>query len=268
MGELRHAIEHEELLLHFQPKVGFKTGRISGVEALVRWRHPQSGLRSPDDFIPLAEQTGLIKPLTSWVRNEALRQCDAWHQTGIDLTVAVNISASNLQDPEFPDRVAKLLKAYRVTPAWLELEITESAIMVQPARAIETITRLSAMGILISIDDFGTGYSSLAYLKKLPVSSIKIDKSFVINMLVNENDTVIVRSTIELGHNLGLKVVAEGVENQATWDQLKVLGCDYAQGFLLSRPIPASELLQWLNESPWGLGINKTSVDFDPQPRP
>ena len=259
MGELRHAIEHEELLLHFQPKVGFKTGRISGVEALVRWRHPQSGLRSPDEFIPLAEQTGLIKPLTSWVRNEALRQCDAWHQTGLDLTVAVNISASNLQDPEFPDRVAKLLKAYRVTPAWLELEITESAIMVQPARAIETITRLSAMGILISIDDYGTGYSSLAYLKKLPVSSIKIDKSFVMNMLVNENDAVIVRSTIELGHNLGLKVVAEGVENQATWDQLKVLGCDFAQGYHLSRPIPASELLQWLNESPWGLG-NKQDV--------
>jgi diguanylate cyclase (GGDEF)-like protein len=254
MGELRHAIENEELILHYQPKVSFESGRTVGVEALVRWQHPQQGLRFPDTFIPFAEQTGLIKPLTSWARNAALRECEAWHHMGFGLSVAVNISAGNLQDPEFPDRAGKLLKAYSISPAMLEFEITESAIMVKPQRAIEAMMRLSAMGVRITIDDFGTGYSSLAYLKKLPVSNIKIDKSFVMNMLANDNDAVIVQSTIELSHNLGLKVIAEGVETQTVWERLKELGCDAAQGYLISRPIPAPQLLQWMNESPWGLG--------------
>ena len=261
LGELRHAIDHEELLLFYQPKVEFKTGRIYGVEALVRWHHPKQGLVSPAHFVPIAEQTGLIKPLSSWVRNAVLRQWDAWHQAGIDLTVAINISASSLQEMEFPERVAKMLKTYGVPPAWLELELTESAMMMKPERAIEVILKLRAMDVQISIDDFGTGYSSLAYLARLPAASIKIDKSFVMNMMVNNNDAHIVRAITELGHNLGFKIVAEGVENKEIWDRLAALGCDAAQGYYLSRPLPAEELTRWLYESPWGLGKNDQAVN-------
>ena len=254
MGELRHSIEQEELVLHYQPKVDLRTGRIFGVEALVRWQHPTRGLLFPDLFIPLAEQARLMKPLTSWVRNTALGQCAAWHQMGLELSVAFNLSASSLHDPGFAQRIDKMLKIYGVPPPCLELEITESTIMTKPEAAIEAITKLSAMDVRISIDDFGTGYSSLAYLASLPVTSIKIDKSFVMNMLSNEKDEIIVRSTIDLGHNLGLKVIAEGVENQQIWDRLVALGCDMVQGYLMSRPIPAPELTDWLYESPWGLG--------------
>lgn len=249
LGELRDAIDNDQLFLHYQPKVHLKTGRITGVEALVRWQHPQYGVVPPDQFIVIAERSGLIQPLTRWVLKTALHQCQIWHQEGTRISVAVNLSARNLQDPELPEQIAKTLQGCRVAPSFLELEITESALMVDPLHAIETLRHLSDMGIRFSIDDFGTGYSSLGYLKKLPVHQIKIDKSFVKDMATNEDDTVIVRSTIELAHSLGLKVVAEGVEDQETWEKLAVLGCDAAQGYHIARPVPPSELNLWLSET-------------------
>ncbi len=252
-GELRHAISHGELVLHFQPKIDFKANRVHGVEALVRWLHPRHGLLAPDKFIPLAEQTGLIKPLTQAVLTGALRQCEAWQRAGLALSVSVNISAINIQDPEFPGQVAQLLKESGVPPARLELEVTETAVMAEPVRAVECIKKLSALGLQVAIDDFGTGYSSMSYLKELLVAKIKIDKSFVKDMAVNHNDAVIVRSTVELGHNLGLKVVAEGVENEAVWNRLKALGCDDAQGYYMGRPLPADQFAEWLRQSPWGM---------------
>ncbi len=251
IGELRYAIEHDDLVLHYQPKIHLQTGRVIGVEALVRWQHQHRGLIPPDEFIPLAERTGLIKPLTLSVVIAALRQAQMWHRDGLRLSVAVNLSARNLQDPQLPEQVARLLQSAGVAPACLELEITESTIMADPARALDVLTRLDRMGLVLAIDDFGTGYSSLGYLKRLPVSSIKIDKSFVRNMAADDNDAVIVRSTIELAHNLGLTVVAEGVETQYLWDRLAALGCDAAQGYYMSQPMPASDLTRWFHESPW-----------------
>ncbi|MES2408045.1 MAG: EAL domain-containing protein [Pseudomonadota bacterium] len=251
-SELRHAIENDQLELFYQPKIDCNSHQVSGVEALVRWRHPRHGLMLPDQFIPLAESTGLIKPLTTWVVLDALRNCCDWHENGFRLTVAVNISAINLQDPLFPGIVANALKETGAKSEWLELEITETAIMLDPALAIDAINRLHGMGVSLSIDDFGTGYSSMAYLQKLLVAKLKIDKSFVLNMTTNANDAVIVRSLIGLAHNLGLSVVAEGVENDEAWEDLKRLGCDSAQGFNMSHPIPKDELLVWLKQSPWG----------------
>lgn len=251
MGELRHAIDQNQLVLLYQPQVHLPTGRVTGVEALVRWQHPQHGLIPPDQFIPLAERTGLIKPLTLWVLNMALRQCQAWHHAGFDLMVAVNLSARNLQDPHLPGQVAALLRQCGVAPNRLELEITESILMADPARAMDSLMRVSALGVRLSIDDFGTGYSSLGYLKKLPVDAIKVDKSFVIDMAVADDSAMIVRSTIDLAHNLGLTVVAEGVENQHVLERLVALGCDAAQGYHLSRPVSVVELARWLSHSPW-----------------
>ena len=250
-GELRHAIETNELILHYQPKIDLNTEQLTGMEALVRWEHPRHGLLFPDDFIPLAEQSGLITPLTLKVLAMALGQCAEWRRSGLNLTVAVNISALNLQDPDLPDHVAGLLRDTGAQPEWLELEVTETALMTDPVRAIDAVTRLGALGVHIAIDDFGTGYSSLAYLKKLPVSKIKIDKSFVIDMMEDENSAVIVRSIIDLGHNLGHPVVAEGVENRAVLEQLKTLGCNLAQGYYLGRPMPPQKLSEWLKEAPW-----------------
>jgi len=261
MGELRHAIEREQLFLHYQPKISLKTGKIMGVEALVRWRHPQLGIIPPDQFIVPAEQTGIIKPLTAWILNTALWQCKSWHQGGLEIPIAVNLSARTLHDPQLADEVAKLLQTYGMAPQVLQLEITETAIMVDPGHVLGIVDRLSQMGIPFSIDDFGTGYSSMAYLKRLPVDEIKIDRSFVKDMIGNDNDAVIVRSTIDLGHNLDLKVVAEGVENRETWDRLAALGCDAAQGYYMSRPIPAEELTRWLSESPWGLKGSQGNIE-------
>jgi diguanylate cyclase (GGDEF)-like protein len=246
-GELRRALSNGELLLHYQPKFDLASGAVTGVEALVRWQHAQHGLIFPDNFIPLAEESGLIKPLTQEVQRIALRQCKQWLDAGMPLAVAVNISAINLQDPDFPDQVDGLLRESQVPASMLELEVTETAIMTDPLRAMQNIARLSEMGIQVSIDDFGTGYSSMAYLKKLLVAKIKIDKSFVMDMHRDSNDAVIVRSTIDLGHNLGLKVVAEGVEDQQSWDRLKALGCDAAQGYHMSKPLPAEQFLHWYN---------------------
>jgi diguanylate cyclase (GGDEF)-like protein/PAS domain S-box-containing protein len=250
--ELRHAIEHDHLLLHYQPKASVSSGSVAHVEALVRWQHPQRGLLPPDHFIPLAEQTGLIRPLSLWVLNTALRQCAVWQHEGLALHVAVNLSMRNLQDSQLPDTIARLLHTWQVEPSWLEVEITESALAVDPERTLEILTHLGDMGVQIAIDDFGTGYSSLAYLKRLPVDEIKIDKSFVIDMATDDSDAAIVRSTIDLGHDLRLQVVAEGVENQATWDLLATFGCDFAQGYYLSPPLCAADLVRWLQKSPWG----------------
>jgi len=249
VGDLRRAIEGGELFLNYQPKLDLGSHRVTGVEALVRWRHPERGLIPPDEFIGLAETTGLIRPLTVWVLNEALRQCRAWHDHGRAVSVAVNLSPRTLQDRELVDMVREHLDRWQVHPTWLELEITESAIMADADRALETLLRLHDMGVGISIDDFGTGYSSLAYLKNLPVDEIKIDKSLILSMARNEDDAFIPQSVIDLGHNLGMQVVAEGVETQRTLDRLAAMGCDRAQGYHLSRPLPANEVERWLDES-------------------
>lgn len=250
-GELRQAIESGQLVLHYQPKVDLSFGITTGVEALVRWQHPRQGLLYPDKFVALAERSGLIGPMTVAVLRAALAQCRAWRDAGLHLTVAVNTSAQNLMDEEFPDLVAKLLAESGAEPQWLELEITETAVMTNPRLAVQTVRALSAMGVSMSIDDFGTGYSSMAYLKKLLVAKIKIDRSFVKEVTVNENDAVIVRSTIELGHNLGLLVIAEGVEDESTWNLLKDLGCDAAQGYFMSKPLAAHALEVWMDNTPW-----------------
>ncbi|MBI3805349.1 MAG: EAL domain-containing protein [Nitrospirae bacterium] len=252
MGELRNAIDQEQLRLHFQPKIDLKTQRVIGVEALVRWQHPEQGFIPPDQFIGSAEKTGLIRPLTQWVLEAALRQCRLWSRSGMEIGISVNLSTRNLQESRLVERVLEALQRNEVAPGRLMLEITESAIMADPNLAREVLTRLSERGVGLSIDDFGTGYSSLAYLKRLPVDEIKIDKSFVLGMATDENDAVIVRSTIDLAHNLGLKVIAEGVENETLWEQLSRLGCDELQGYYISRPLPPEELSFWLNRSPWG----------------
>ncbi len=244
--ELRRALDERELVLHYQPKATVASGKIGSVEALLRWEHPTRGMVLPNDFIPVAQQTSLIRPLTLYVIDEALRQCREWLDEGLPLSIAVNLSIRNLLDVEFPEQVGELLAKWEVEPRFLELEITESTMLTDPVRTMSVLERLSEMGIRLSIDDFGTGYSSLSYLSRLPVDEIKIDRSFVTNMTLNEGDAIIVRSTIDLGRNLGLEVVAEGVETVECWDELTSLGCTAAQGFFLSRPLPAAELGAWL----------------------
>ena len=248
VGELRRALERRELVLHYQPKAFLAEGEVRSVEALLRWNHPDRGLVPPDDFIPVALQTGLIKPLTVYVIDEALKQCRAWQDEGVRLAIAVNLSTRSLVDADFPAHVAGLLERWNVDPSLLEFEITESSMLADPARTRQILEQLAEMKIRLSIDDFGTGYSSLAYLKRLPVSEIKIDRSFVMNMDTNEDDATIVRSTIDLGRNLGLDVVAEGVETEETWRLLTSLGCTAAQGYYLSRPVPGADLLAWLKD--------------------
>lgn len=252
-NDLRRGIDKQEFVLHYQPKIDFDEERITGVEALVRWQHPDKGMIMPDMFIPLAERSGLIKPLTRLILDMAMQQCRQWQDSGMDLSVAVNVSATSVQDPEFPGQIREFLERHRLAAKYLELEMTESAVMTDPIKAIECIRQLANAGVQISIDDFGTGYSSMTSLKDLMVAKIKIDRSFVRDMTSRHSDEVIVRSTIELGHNLGLKVVAEGVEDQNSWDRLKVLGCDSAQGYYMSKPLPPEKLSEWVKKSPWGI---------------
>jgi diguanylate cyclase (GGDEF)-like protein len=247
-GELRAAIEKEELVLHYQPKAQLESGCIVGVEALVRWQHPERGFIPPNEFVPIAERTGLIKPLSRYVLETALRQCGAWRAAGLDLHVAVNLTVPDLLDLELPDLIGTFLAEGSVRPDQLELEITESTILADPFRVRQVLTRLNAMGLRLAIDDFGTGYSSLAYLRRLPVQTIKIDRSFVMAMCENASDATIVRSTIDLGRNLGLQVVAEGVETQEAWDALRLQGCTLAQGYLIGKPMPPDELVSLLEE--------------------
>jgi diguanylate cyclase (GGDEF)-like protein len=247
-GELRRGIEGGELVVHYQPKANLESGDIVGVEALVRWQHPERGFVPPNDFISVAERTGLIKPLSRYVLAESIRQCRAWSDSGLDLHVAVNLTIPDLLDLELPDRIAALLEEHAVRAEQLELEITESTILADPFRVRSVLTRLNEMGLRLAIDDFGTGYSSLAYLKRLPVQTIKIDRSFVMDMCEDASDATIVRSTIDLGRNLGLAIVAEGVESQEVWDALREQGCSLAQGYFIGRPTAPDELVALLAE--------------------
>ncbi len=249
MSELRQAIDRNELELFYQAKVSIKTGELYGAEALVRWNHPAHGFISPDEFVPMAERTRMIKPLTLWVIRRAFRSCADWHKQGIELTISVNLSAKDLHDPELPDLIAGAAVSAGIKPEWIILEITEGSVMHQPENALEIIQRLHRMGYKFSMDDFGTGYSSLAYLKKMPLMEIKIDKSFVMDILNSENDAAIVKATISLGHNLGLQVTAEGVENKEILSRLHEYGCDIAQGFYFTKPLSVNDFNQWMDQS-------------------
>ncbi|HJV95968.1 MAG TPA: GGDEF domain-containing protein, partial [Albitalea sp.] len=245
LSELRQAVAENELRLYLQPKLALDSASVVGAEALLRWEHPQRGLVPPMDFIPFAERSGFIRTLTLWVFEEAARHWQLLNREGMKLTLSVNLSTRDLLDPELPQKFDALLVKHRVPAEAFCLEITESAIMDDPLRAQATLDRLSALGFKLSIDDFGTGYSSLAYLKRLPVDELKIDKSFVLGMKTDLDDAQIVRSTIDLAHNLGLSVVAEGVECDAVWDMLRELNCDHAQGFHMGRPMPINEFVKW-----------------------
>jgi diguanylate cyclase (GGDEF)-like protein len=246
LSELRHGIDHDELVLHFQPKVALATQRVVGVEALVRWQHPERGLLGPGDFLAIAERTGLIADVTRWVLDAAVRQCAEWRERGTDLPVAINLAAANIVDTSLPDAVDATLRRWNVPGELLQCEISEDTVMGETRRATEVLERLRAMGVRLSLDDFGTGHSSLSYLKSLPLDEVKIDRSFVTGMAVDVSDAAIVRSTIDLARHLALDVVAEGVESEEVLEVLVSLGCDIAQGFLLSRPLPADQLDGWL----------------------
>ena len=246
LGDLRRAIEASQLELHYQPKLDMDSGEVRGVEALVRWRHPTRGLLGPMQFIPLAERTTLMRPLTLYVLEAALAQVRAWRDDGLDLSVAVNLSVPNLLDTKLPGDVRDLLERHEVPPHKLILEVTENVILADPARVIEVLTALKAVGVGLSLDDFGTGSSSLSYLKRLPLDELKIDKSFVMAMENSAPDEAIVRSTTELAQRLGLRVVAEGVETAEAFAQLVNAGCEEVQGYFLQRPIPAAEIAPWI----------------------
>jgi EAL domain-containing protein (putative c-di-GMP-specific phosphodiesterase class I) len=247
-GELRSAISGNQLELHYQPQVNLRSGLVESCEALVRWTHPVQGAISPAEFIAIAESTDLIRPLTEWTLSCALSQVRGWRDRGVHLRVAVNLSARLLQDTGFPGRLRELLLASGVAASALELEITESAMMLDPARALRVIQEIDKLGVLISIDDFGTGYSSLGYLRDLPVNALKLDKSFVMGMRNNGDDRVIVESTAKMAHALKLELVAEGVESDWDAEFLKAAGYDFAQGFRYSRALPPDSFMAWVVE--------------------
>lgn len=254
LGDLRRAVEQEEFELYYQPKVNLASGRVTGVEALIRWHHPREGLMLPDRFVPLLEQTGLIRSLTPWLADQAMSFTRRLQELGQPLVVSINLSARELQDPHLADTLAEPLAAHRLDPSLIELEITESALMDEPERACLMLERLASLGFRLAIDDFGTGYSSFSYLKRMPVNTIKIDKSFVLGMLNDSNDAAIVRTSVDLARHLGLQIVAEGVESVEVFNSLRALACDSAQGFYLSRPLTGDALVDWLRHSSWGLG--------------
>ncbi len=248
MGELKQAIDNQDIAIYFQPKIDVSNGRmkIHGVEALARWPHPEHGIIPPDEFIPLAERTRLIDDLTYLVLKKGIQTLVNWHDRGLKIDIAVNISPSTLLNYDLPDVLTGFLANYDIESSFITLEITEGTFLKNPPRALEILNKLHEMGISLSIDDFGTGYSSLSYLRKMPVSEIKIDKGFVMDMLVNESDAVIVKTTIELAHNLGMKVTAEGVETKEIALKLQELGCDRLQGYYFSKPCSEKEFLSWV----------------------
>jgi diguanylate cyclase (GGDEF)-like protein len=250
-ADLRTAIAQRQLELHYQPKVDLRSGRFAHVEALVRWSHPTLGQLPPDHFVPLAEETGMIVPLTNWVLEEALRQARSWDDAGVPLGVAVNISMRALQEPSLPETVAALLERFAIPADRLTLEVSEAVVMRENAQPRTVFARLAALGVTLSVDSFGIGYSSLGYLRQLHVSELKIDKSLVRGMAHNPKDTEIVRLISELGHNLGLRVVAGGVETADAWDAVSELGCDDSQGSFISRPLPAADFERWMRTAPW-----------------
>ncbi|RUM39085.1 MAG: GGDEF-domain containing protein [Desulfobulbus sp.] len=245
MGELRQALQRDELVLYYQPQIDLKTRTVKQAEALIRWEHPVHGLLPPNEFIKLAERTGLIKDLTNWVLDESISQILKWEQQDFPMTLAVNISPSCLLNTDLPEIIIGSLGSHNLGRSMLTIEITETSIIQDPELASEVLNRLKKLGADISIDDFGTGYSSLALLKKLPVSEMKIDKSFVMDMLNNDDDETIVKSIIDLAHNLGLSVVAEGVESLVIAQRLQQLNCDTLQGYYFSKPLPAKEFKAW-----------------------
>ena len=240
LADLRSAVDENELFLEYQPKINLATGEVTGVEALVRWNHPTRGLVGPDDFIPLAENTGLITPITWFVVERALQQVRLWQDAGLDLDIAVNLSVRHLTDMSLPDRIAVALERWGVAPSKLIIEVTESSIMTDPKRAAGVLHQLRRIGVAVAIDDYGTGHASLTYLKRLDIDELKIDRSFIMQLDQDSSDAIIVASTVELGHNLGLRIVAEGVEDAETLEWLRELGCDRAQGYHISRPTSAA----------------------------
>jgi diguanylate cyclase (GGDEF)-like protein len=256
LSDFRRALASDEIVVHYQPIVDLEDRSVRGAEGLVRWEHPQLGLLAPGAFIPTVEQTELIGPLTRHVLERSIAQCADWRRGGQDLCVSVNLSVRNLLDRDLPQDLEQMLAVHRLDPDGLRLEITESMIMSDPERALATVTRLTDLGVRLSVDDFGTGHSSLANLRRLPIDELKIDRSFVTPMLDQESDLVIVRSTINLAHDLGLKITAEGVEDQPTLERLASLGCDLAQGYHLSRPMPADAFSNWMVEAGWSTGLS------------
>jgi len=248
LGQLRRGIERSELFLQYQPKLDLKTMEVVGVVALVRWQHPDRGIVPPNDFIPLAEHTGLIGPLTMSVLNMALAQLKLWADSGHHIPVAVNISARNLSDDTFAGKLKGLLVQHAVASGLLEVEVTESAVMLEPEKAARILNELHAIGVRVAIDDFGAGYTCLAQLKNLPISELKIDKSFILAMQSNADDAMIVKSMIDLGHSLNMKVVAEGIETASAMDTLAGLQCDIGQGYHLCRPVLSGALMQWYGQ--------------------
>ena len=251
--EMRAAMERDEFELYYQPKRHLRSGLMTRAEVLIRWNHPTRGLLAPGAFIPIAEKTGVIKPMTDWIFNRALRQLREWHDGGAPVHVAINVSAKSLQEQGLPEKIETVLDRWGIDPRFVKIEITESSIMADPTHALAIMSAMQEMGLRLSIDDFGTGYSSLTHLRELPVDEIKIDKSFVTSMLRNEADAAIVHSVIDLAHHLGKQVCAEGVEDEATLRKLNEWGCDLAQGYWISRPVPAAGLMQWLVDTSWGL---------------
>jgi diguanylate cyclase (GGDEF)-like protein/PAS domain S-box-containing protein len=251
--EMRTAIERNEFELYYQPKRHLHSGLVTRVEVLIRWNHPRRGLLMPVSFVPIAERTGLIKPMTDWILDKALQQCREWQDAGAPIHVAVNVSAKSLLEETLPSKVQSLLDKWNIDPRFLKIEITESSIMADPAHALAIMSMLQSMGVRLSVDDFGTGYSSLTHLRELPIDEIKIDKAFVLGMLTSDADAAIVRTVIDLAHNLGKQVCAEGVENAETLRRLEEMGCDLAQGYFISHAIPAAALMTWLTENSWGL---------------
>lgn len=246
--ELRDALDRQLIVAVYQPKVSLSDGRVVGVEALARWRHPVLGLLQPDVFVPLAENTGLVRSLTRRVTDLALAQCNAWHRAGFDLRVSVNVAVADLLDVDLPGQILAALERHELSTSALVIEITESSLFSDPVRIQDVLTQLEAHGVLLSLDDFGTGFSSLGHLKTLPVGEIKIDRSFVAQMTTNSADSAIVHATIQLAQRLGKCVVAEGVEDYETWKQLADAGCHLVQGYALSRALPAAELAPLLAE--------------------
>jgi EAL domain-containing protein (putative c-di-GMP-specific phosphodiesterase class I) len=261
LGELRRAVEHDELRLFFQPKIELLSGRVAGAEVLLRWQHPTRGLLGPAEFIPFAEQTGFIRKLTRWTLDRAIAQGAHWRRAGRPLALAVNISADDLADPRLDSRVAGMLTRHQLPPPLLTLEITESGFIEDPTRALQMLDAVAALGVSLSIDDFGTGYSSLSHLARMPVHEVKIDRSFVQGLESDLEFVPVVRSAIDMGHGLGLKVVAEGIENEVAAQRLRDMGCDIAQGFLYAKPMPLEALEQWL-EGRDRVPIIGTPVDF------
>jgi len=259
MSEFRDAIERDELELYYQAKVSIQTGHLLGAEALVRWNHPIYGVTSPDDFMPMmVEYTRIIKHVTLWAFQRAFRNCADWHKQGIDIKISVNLSAKELHDPELPELIASVAASTGIKPEWIMLEISEGSVMNNPDTALEIMERLHLMGYQFSIDDFGTEFTSLAYLKKMPLTELKINKSFVMDILNSENDATIVKAIINLAHNLGLQVSAIGVENKEIMAKLKDYGCDMAQGYFLQKPLSVTDFNQWMNSSQWQ--TNKTAI--------